>query len=215
MDLASDLNSDPARQLELPLEALTPPLDWQALFGRPGPNALEIGTGNGYFIVSEAARLPEMNFIGIERDLTFYWKMVKRCHRAGLANVRTTSVDALEILEHWVAPASLARIYCYFSDPWPKRRHAPRRVFTDALPPLLERVLAPGGEVWVKTDVGYYFNLAVTVFRRRGGWRFLEIGKIPPPDLAKGEVLTNFERKAREVGSEVWGFHAARTTEPE
>lgn len=206
MELSDGLTGDLVRQLQLPLAQMTPPLDWNALFERPGPNAIEIGTGNGYFIVNEAPRLPEMNFIGIERDLTFYWKMVKRCARAGLTNVRTTSCDAIEILDNWIPPASLARIYCYFSDPWPKRRHSNRRVFIPALLPRLERVLAPGGQVWFKTDVAYYFNLAVTVFREDGGWRFQEIGKLPPPDPAKGEVLTNFERKAREIGSEVWGF---------
>lgn len=194
-------------QLELSLETLAPPLDWAALFGRPGPNAIEIGTGNGYLIEREAAAHPEMNFIGIERDRTFYWKMVKRCHRAGLANVRTLGEDAIDFLDKYIPPASVTRLYCYFSDPWPKRRHAGRRVVIPSFLPLLERILVPGGEFWFKTDVDYYFNLAVTTLRERGGWRFLEIKRFAPPDPAKGEVLTNFERKAREAGSEVWGFH--------
>ena len=204
---------DDAQLLEIPLAELSPPLDWTALLGRPGPNAIEIGTGNGYFLAAEAARLPEMNFIGIEREVAYYWKMVKRCARADLANVRTTRMDAIELLEQWIPPATLARVYCYFSDPWPKRRHAERRVFGAHLPPLLERVLAPGGEVRFKTDVGYYFNLAVTVFRERGGWRITRIGKLPPPDPERGEILSNFERKAREAGREVWGFHASREEE--
>ncbi|MCL5268961.1 MAG: tRNA (guanosine(46)-N7)-methyltransferase TrmB [bacterium] len=197
---------DFARSLELSLDELARPLDWEALFGRSGPNAIEIGTGNGYFIAAEAARLPRFNFIGIERDSTFYAKMVKRCARAGLANVRTTRLDALELLRRWIPRQSLARVYCYFSDPWHKRRHRARRVFTDAFPPLVEPLLAPGGELWFKTDVGWYFNLAVTVFRERGGWDFLEIGRQSPPDPARGDVITNFERKAREAGSKVWGF---------
>lgn len=201
---------DPPSPLELPLTTLTPPLEWGAVFGRGGPRAVEIGTGNGIFMASEAARLPEWNFIGIERDFEFYAKMVRRCERARLGNVRTFNGDALEFLDEWVPAGSADRVYCYFSDPWPKRRHAERRVFTAANLPLFERVLAPEGELWFKTDVAYYFNLAVTVFRERGGWRFLEIGKIAPPDVESGEPLSNFDRKAREAGSEVWGFHAAR-----
>jgi len=203
----------PAENLEIPLSALTPPLDWPALFGRGGPNALEIGTGNGLFLAAEAARRPEMNFIGIERDPGFYWKMVKRCAREGRTNVRTTRGDALELLRDWLPAESLARIYCYFSDPWPKRRHAERRVVNAALLPLLERVLAPGGEFWFKTDVGYYFNLAVTDFREREGWRFTELGRAPSADPARGEAISNFERKAHEAGSLIWGFHARRNSE--
>lgn len=198
---------DPASPLELPLRTLNPPLDWEAAFGGPGRRAIEIGTGNGYFIVAEAARLEQWNIIGIERETEFYIKMVRRCERLGLTNVRTTRLDALDMLGEWIAEGSVERIYCYFSDPWPKRRHAWRRVFTAANMPLFERALAPGGELWFKTDVHWYFNLAVTLFRE-WGWQFLEIKKYPPPDPEKGEALTNFERKAREVGREVWGFHA-------
>lgn len=202
---------EPASALELPLPTMSAPLDWTAVFDRPGPSAIEIGTGNGYFIVVEAARLADWNFIGIEREWEFYQKMANRCERAGLANVRTTALDAIDFLDQWVRPGSVDRIYCYFSDPWPKRRHAARRVFTAEHLPLFERALAPGGELWFKTDVPWYYNLAVTIFRERGGWQFLEIGKIPPPDVEKGEALTNFERKAREAGGQVWGFHATMT----
>lgn len=203
-----------ARQLELPLESLTPPLDWPQVFGRPGPSAIEIGTGNGLLLANQAARHPDWNFIGLEREGEFYWKMVRRCDREGLTNVRTRFGDAIEFIEEWIAPGSIQRVYCYFSDPWPKRRHAKHRVFNDALPPLLERILAPGGELWMKTDVGYYFNLAVTAFRARTGWRFLTIGKQPLPDVSQGEVITNFERKARETGSEIWGFRATPEIKP-
>ncbi|MCE5228819.1 tRNA (guanosine(46)-N7)-methyltransferase TrmB [bacterium] len=202
-----------ALSLEIPLKSMEPPLDWSALFGRAATNAIEIGTGNGVFLASEAAKLPGFNFIGIERDLEFYYKMVRRVHAASLANVRTTPADALDVLEHWIPPASVARIYCYFSDPWPKRRHAARRVLSPANLPLIERVLIPGGEFRFKTDVGYYFNLAITALRKQSGWTIVESARLPPPDVAKGEVVTNFERKAREAGSEVWGL-IARYHEP-
>lgn len=199
---------DETLKLEIPLKTLEPPLDWSALYGRGGPNAVEIGTGNGVFLAAEAARLPDFNFIGIERELEFYYKMLKRVAGAGLANVRTTPADALDVLGLWIPPHTVTRIYCYFSDPWPKRRHAARRVLSTANLPLLERVLIGGGELRFKTDVGYYFNLAVTALRRQPGWTIVESARRPPPDPAKGEVVTNFERKAREAGSEVWGLVA-------
>lgn len=194
--------------MELPLEDLTPPLDWTAVFGREAPSALEIGTGNGWFLESEAARLADYNFIGIEREPKFYWKMVKRCQRAGLANVRTYGGDAFDLLEPWLAAGSLDRVYCLFSDPWPKRRHADRRVVRHPFLAQLERLLCPGGQFHYKSDVHWYFNLAVTTFRERPGWEFVEIGRIHEPGGGEGEVVTNFERKGREAGREVWGFVA-------
>jgi tRNA (guanine-N7-)-methyltransferase len=199
-----------ARKLELPLGEWTPPLDWGAVFGRGGAAAIEIGTGNGYFLEVEAGRLTDWNFIGIEREAEFYWKMVKRCARAGLTNVRATRLDALEFLREWVPPGSLGRVYCYFSDPWPKRRHAARRVVTPDFPALLAPLLAPGGELRFKTDVGWYFNFAVTAFRAHGGWKFSAIGRVAPPNPRAGDPLSNFERRARDSSVEVWGFHAAR-----
>ncbi len=201
-------NPEEAQRLRIPLESLQPPLDWAELFGRPGPNAIEIGTGNGIFLADEAARRPDLNFLGIERDKLFYWKMCRRVARAELGNVRTSEEDATELLARWLPEHSVERIYCFFSDPWHKRRHAARRVLSPENLPLLERVLVAGGELHFKTDVGWYFNLAVTALRRRGGWELIELARRPPPDPAKGEVLTNFERKAREAGSEVWGFTA-------
>ena len=199
---------DNVRRLRIDPEQAPPPIRWEALFGRPGPNAIEIGTGNGMFIAGEAARRPETNFIGIERDKEFFWKMAARVARADLANVRASDLDAAEFLERWIPEASVERIVCLFSDPWPKRRHGARRVITPGNLPLLERVLTAGGELRFKTDVGWYFNLAVTALRRRGGWSFVEIGRLAPPDAGAGEVMTNYERKARDAGERIWGFTA-------
>lgn len=203
-----------ALRLEVPADRALAGLDWDQLFDRRAPVAIEIGTGNGYFIEREAGRLADHNFFAIEQEGEFFWKMTRRCARAGLTNVRTCRADALELLRTGVPAHSVRHIYCLFSDPWPKRKHAKRRVFGPHLPPLLDRVLEPQGRVTFKTDVGYYFNLAVTAFRAAPGWRFMSIGKLPPPDPERGEVVTNFERKAREAGGEVWGFELARENHP-
>ena len=107
---------------------------------------------------------------------------------------------------------SVDRIYLYFSDPWPKRKHARRRVFGPGLLEVAERLLRPGGEIRFKSDVGWYFNQAIADTRRRPGWEVRDAARLPPPDVTRGEVFTNYERKAREQGIDVWGFRACLLT---
>lgn len=186
-------------------------LDWAAVFGvAPADGvAIEIGTGNGVFLAEEAARRPELAFLGIEQVREFHTKTTRRCAREGLTNVRTMATDALDLLEVHVVPESVEVIYSNFSDPWPKRRHARRRVFGAHSIPIFEGVLVAGGEVRFRTDVGYYFNLALTALRMRAGWRIVEVGRLAEPTEENPRVVTNFERKAREVGRSIWGFTAA------
>lgn len=177
------------------------------------PWVLEIGTGNGVFLVDEAARRPEARFLGVERDGEFFFKMKKRVMRHGLENVRCVRAEAEDVLDVLVPDGGLEEVILNFSDPWPKRRHRERRVFGPAFLERMERKLRPGGRLRFKTDVGWYFNLAVTDVRRREGWTFESAG---PADLGAdreasgaaegGGVVTNFERKGREQGRAIWGF---------
>jgi len=187
-------------------------LDWEQIFRRDAPLVLEIGTGNGVFLVSEAQRHPEENFIGIERSKEFFTKFKKRVVRHGVGNIRCMCVDVKDVLPQIFPAGGLSRIICKFSDPWPKRRHRERRVIRPGFIASIELSLMGGGTIEFTTDVGWYFNLAIAEFRRRANWKILEAG---PREERRGEedddeerVVTNFERKAREVGSEVWGFTA-------
>ena len=176
---------------------------WSAEFGREAPLALEVGTGNGVFMEAHAGRHPEMNFVGIERAGEFYEKVRKRIERAGLSNVRCVRGDAEEILPAWFEAGSLDEFICLFSDPWPKRRHRERRVFRPEVLDLIESRLKPEGGLWFRSDVGWYFNLTVNLIRRRPQWRFESIGPVLEPGIAGAGVVTNFERKGREAGSEL------------
>lgn len=198
-----------ARRYELALPT-TGMLDLPNLFERGGPLHLEIGTGNGIFLAHAARESPEMNFLGIEREPEFYWKMVKRLDREGIDNARTMRHDAWDVFEALPARC-LDRVYCFFSDPWPKRRHARHRVMRTELLPELERLLKPGGEFWFKTDVGWYFNFAVTEFRRRievdaKAWEWVERRRLEEGSVREEGVVTNFERKGLEAGRVPWGF---------
>lgn len=210
----SRMNATGSRTLDsAPSPAITfgcdgPPLDFSGVYGRNAPFTVEIGTGNGTFLIAEAERRPECDFLGIERSAQYFEKLERRIVRHGLANVRCTWADILDVFRMGLPPNSVDCIVSNFSDPWPKRRHRARRVFRSEFFPLLERVLRPGGIVSFRTDVGWYFNLTVTGFRRRRGWTLGEAGPAGSSQAAPPQVITNFERKAREAGSEVWKFVA-------
>lgn len=183
--------------------------DWEHIFGRSAPMALEIGTGNGVFMASEARKFPEWNFVGIERAWEFFEKFKKRMIREGLANVRCVSGDVYDFLPQAFEPGALDRVILNFSDPWPKRKHRDRRVVRAPFLEQMERLLAPGrGVLEFKTDVGWLFNLTIRQIRLRPGWRLEGAGPMDPPDTDKGDPMTTFERHAREGGIQVWGFTA-------
>lgn len=193
------------------------------------PWVLEIGTGNGVFLVDEAGRRPGDRFLGVERDAEFFFKMKKRVMRLGLTNVRCIRGQIEDVLDVLIPDGSLDEVILNFSDPWPKRRHRARRVFGTAFLERMERTLRPGGRLRFKTDVGWYFNLAVTDVRRRGGWVFESAGPAdgtvavaeewkegpggPDDETQPMGVVTNFERKGREQGREIWGFIIRRDEE--
>ena len=152
----------PAELPPLPDEAITNPaaghLDPRAWFPRPGlPFEIEIGSGKGTFLVQQAARAPEVNFLGIEWAREFALASADRLRRwrerAGThANVRVLAGNAVDFIS-WRVPGAIVRtIHLYFSDPWPKAKHHKNRVVQRRFLAQAWRVLEPGGELRVVTD---------------------------------------------------------------
>jgi len=192
---------------EIPFDREAPSDEARAIVRDGIPWVLEIGTGNGVFLADEAERHPERRYLGVERDAEFFFKMKKRLIRHGLKNVRCIRAEIEDVLDVLIPDGALEEVILNFSDPWPKRRHRERRVFGPAFLMRMERVLRPGGRVRFKTDVGWYFNLAMTDLRRQAGWSVESAG---PADAEgpSGAVETNFERKGRSQGREIWAFTA-------
>lgn len=197
----------PALDLVVEMGALDRPHDWDALFGRRAPMELEIGFGSGYFLSRHAVDHPELNLIGIEKAVPEVHRTHDKCRRLlGRArpdappNVRLLRGDALYFLEEgFVAPGSLSVVHIYYPDPWPKTRHHRRRLFQPALVPLLERVLAPGGELRIRTDVTEYFDVVKATM---AGATLLDLVDERRLDLnpLPNDFETNFQRKARAKG---------------
>ncbi len=135
-----------------------PPLVFRECFGNTHPVEFEIGCGKGKFLVRRAIENPGTNFFGIDRVSKFMKLGKTRAEKRELPNIRFVRAEAKAFLTEAVAPESVSIFHIYFSDPWPKRRHQTRRVFTGEFLRLLHVRLVPGGLVEIATDDKDYFD---------------------------------------------------------
>jgi tRNA (guanine-N7-)-methyltransferase len=136
---------------------------WAEQFGRQAPLHVELGTGKGRFICELAERHPEINFIGIEaqQDVLFY--AAKKVRERNLTNVRLLVFDINNILELF-APGEVTRFYINFCDPWPKARHAKRRLTHAGFLGKYRHLLQKGGQLFFKTDNRPLFDFSLEQF---------------------------------------------------
>jgi tRNA (guanine-N7-)-methyltransferase len=134
------------------------PINWAQRFGRQAPLEVEIGFGNGEFLVREAQAHPEWNLIGIEREWASVQRGLRRIVQTRTPNVRLLLVDARIALERLFVPQALQRVYALFPCPWPKDRHVKHRLFAQAFLALLNSRLVAHGEVQIVTDHAPYLH---------------------------------------------------------
>jgi tRNA (guanine-N7-)-methyltransferase len=179
------------------------PVSWASVFGDDHPVELEIGSGKGLFLANAAAARPGHNFLGVELSRKYARRAIERVAGLRRTNVRVVAGDARRFVARFVPATSLRAVHVYFPDPWWKARHKKRRVFCEALVVDIERLLEPGGELHVATDVEEYFGVIRTLVA--GHPRFVELHgdepRAPEHDL---DYLTNFERKYRIEGRPIY-----------
>ena len=132
-------------------------IDFGVVFGNSQPVELELGCGDGSFLLEWAGRNPGRNYLGVERLKGRVTKIDRKGRRLGLTNLRGLRLEASYVLEWMIPPGSLAGIHVYFPDPWPKKRHHKRRLIQTAFTVLAARALAPGGLLCLRTDHVEYF----------------------------------------------------------
>jgi len=199
-------------RIAVPLEG---PVTAERLFGQPRPLHFEIGFGGGEHMANRADMLPDHGFIGAEPFLNGVAQALTHVdgdggHRAPLGNVRIHHGDALEVLER-VPDGSLSFLYLLHPDPWPKARHAKRRMMNDGPLEMIAAKLKPGGEFRFGTDHPVYVRHALMVMQRhRANFRWL--AEAPKDFLTRpgGWPETRYEAKARTLGHEVWYFRYRR-----
>ncbi len=143
---------------------------WSAIFGNDAPVEVEIGPGTGTFILAAATESPDVNFYGVEHSRARATRLQDAICTRGLGNVRVINGDAACVVSALLPAACVRAYHVYFPDPWWKRRHHRRRLFTPAFAAALARTLVAGGEVHVATDVEETFALILQTLAQCGAF---------------------------------------------
>ena len=180
-------------------ESWTRELPLEGLFGDRKPLEVDVGCGKGRFLTAKARKQPDRNFLGIDRLLVRLRKVDRKLTRHTLTNVRLLRIEAAYAVQHLLPPDSVSVFYILFPDPWPKRRHHRRRFVTAEFLAPLARVLAPGAEFRVATDIPDYVRQTLEEVPRHG-FDWLAEG---PGDWRRpwdDWLPTRYERKALREG---------------
>lgn len=199
--------------VSLRAEDLNGKADFAKIFGRKGPVHIEIGSGKGTFLVSQARHESEINFLGIEWANKYYRYAVDRIGRRDLRNVRIIRTDASHLLAEHVGDGTAAFFHVYFPDPWPKKRHHKRRFICDGNMEQMLRCLEGGGIVNMATDYKEYFEQMQEVADKQVQSGRAEIIDFIQTAGAEAEESagTNYERKYIKEGRTIFTLALKKT----
>lgn len=181
---------------------------WQELFGNNNPLHIEAGMGKGRFIIGMAKQNPKINYIGIELFDSVIVSALESIleEEGGIPNLRLLRVNAKDLTDFF-EKGEVDRLYLNFSDPWPKKRHAKRRLTHDTFLKLYESVLPENGEVHFKTDNRGLFEYSLTSVSEYG-----MLLKYVSLDLHAGEpewnIMTEYEEKFSKKGQPIYRLEA-------
>ena len=169
---------------------------WRQVFGNKNPIYIEIGMGKGRFILDMAKKYPDINFVGIERYSSVLLRAVEK-------NVRFVCMDARNVADVF-APGEIETIYLNFSDPWPKARHAKRRLTSKEFLERYEKILPEGGTIEFKTDNTELFNFSLEQIKE-AGWTLQRFtyDLHHHEELNKDNVMTEYEEKFSQKGNPI------------
>ena len=190
--------------ISLKTERLAGFFDFKCVFGRPGKVHIEIGSGKGTFLLSQARENPDINFLGIEWANKYYRHAVDRMGRWDIKNVRLIRDDAAVLIAEHLGDETVECFHVYFPDPWPKKRHHKRRFLCQKNLDQLLRCLEPEGSICIATDHAEYFE-AISELLANNTERLENEDFSPTAGAETGErVGTNFERKYIQEGRPIY-----------
>lgn len=183
---------------------------WRERFRNGNPIYIEIGMGKGKFLHTLAGQNPDINYIGIEKYSSVLLRAIQKSEEEELPNLLFIRMDAEEITEVF-AQGEVDRIYLNFSDPWPKDRHAKRRLPSEQFLNRYDVILKQGGRIEFKTDNRVLFDFAVEELKKTG-FRAEQITYDLHSDkeMCEGNVMTEYEEKFSAAGNPIYKYIICR-----
>ena len=184
---------------------------WAAeVFGNDNPIHIEVGMGKGRFITTLAAENPGINYIGIEKYSSVLIRAVEKAEKDPLSNLRFIRMDA-EDIETVFAKGEVERIYLNFSDPWPKDRHAKRRLTSERFLGRFSNILSEEGTIEFKTDNRELFDFSLSQLED-AGWELLAstYDLHNDPVMCAGNIMTEYEERFSSVGNPICKYVIAQ-----
>lgn len=187
---------------------------WKEIFGNDAPVRIEAGMGKGRFIHTMAKLHPDINYVGIEKYSSVLLRAVRKMELDELPNLKFLRMDAEDIAEVF-GQGEVDRIYLNFSDPWPKDRHAKRRLPSREFLARFARILKPGGRLEFKTDNRPLFDFALEELNASPEWK-LEVFTYDlhsDEGLMQGNIMTEYEEKFSSMGNPICKYIIMRKLE--
>lgn len=181
--------------------------NWKAEFNNDHPLLIEVGSGKGQFVLGMAQQFPDVNFIAIELFESVAVSIVQKLVETPMPNVRVLTVDAKQLVDYFEA-GEVDRVYLNFSDPWPKTRHAKRRLTYKTFLAMYEAVLPRGGEIHFKTDNRRLFEYSLESMSQYGMY-FTEISLDLHANEPADNVRTEYEERFSAMGQPIYRMEAA------
>lgn len=176
---------------------------WNELFGNENPLHIEVGTGKGQFVLGMALQNPNINYIGIELFDSVIVCALEKIEAADKpSNLRLLKVDGAK-LEEFFEKGDVDRVYLNFSDPWPKARHAKRRLTHEGFLKIYENILVDNGEIHFKTDNRGLFEYSLVSMNEYGmalNYVSLDLHANMPED----NIMTEYEEKFSKLGQPIY-----------
>lgn len=175
---------------------------WNEVFGNDNPIHIEVGMGKGKFITTLASQNPDINYIGIEKYSSVLLRALEKMEELDITNICFIRMDAEEI-EDVFAGEEVSKIYLNFSDPWPKDRHAKRRLTSRQFLGRYDKILKKDGVIEFKTDNRPLFDFSLEEVPE-AGWKLVDhTFDLHNSDMAEGNVMTEYEEKFSSMGNPI------------
>ncbi len=182
---------------------------WHTVLSNDNPIHIEIGMGKGQFIMALARKNPQINYIGVERYTSVLLRALQKMEQEPLDNLHFLCIDA-KILPDVFSAGEADRIYLNFSDPWPKDRHAKRRLTSGTFLERYHQILSPSGRIEFKTDNRNLFEFSLKEIPD-SGWNLdaYTLDLHHDSSMNQGNIMTEYEQKFSSMGNPIYKLIAS------